>query len=163
VSGETLTVRRVEADEREWLADQLRVQWASTVIVYGDREHDAAQLPALVCCSAGKRLGLATYNLDGPQLEVVTLQRAVEGAGAGSKLLAALVAEARAAGCARLWLLTSNDNLDALRFYQRRGLRIVAIHAGAIDRARERKPSIPLVGSYGIAIHDELELELRLR
>jgi hypothetical protein len=61
-----------------------------------------------------------------------------------------------------VWLVTSNDNLDAIRFYQRRGLRLVAVHPGAIDQAREIKPAIPLVGHYGIPIRDELEFELSL-
>ncbi len=74
--------------------------------------------------------------------------------------LPALVAVRRDAGCRRVWLTTSNDNLEALRFYQRRGLRIVAVHRGAIDRARELKATIPLVGRHGIEIHDEIELAI---
>ena len=50
----------------------------------------------------------------------------------------------------------------ALRFYQRRGMRLSAIYPDSIDRARRTKPSIPLLGHFGIEIHDELELELRL-
>jgi hypothetical protein len=65
-------------------------------------------------------------------------------------------------GRGRLWLITSNDNLNAIRFYQRRGMRLTAVHRGAIDEARQIKPSIPLIGEHGIPIHDELELELRL-
>jgi hypothetical protein len=59
-----------------------------------------------------------------------------------------------------VWLVTTNDNLDALRFYQRRGLRLVAVHAGAVDEARRLKPEIARVGEYGIPIRDEIELEL---
>ena len=58
--------------------------------------------------------------------------------------------------------MTTNDNLGALRFYQRRGLRLVAVHRGAVDHARAVKPAIPRVGEHGIEIHDELELELAL-
>ena len=65
-------------------------------------------------------------------------------------------------GCSRTWLITSNDNVNAIRFYQRRGMRLVAVHRGAIDEARQLKPSIPLVGKHGIPIHDELEFELPL-
>ena len=60
------------------------------------------------------------------------------------------------------WVITINDNLDALRFYQRRGMRLVAVRPGAVDEARRLKPSIPVIGAQGIPIHDELELELRL-
>ncbi len=82
--------------------------------------------------------------------------------GVGSALLSAVTALAGAERCRRLWLGTTNDNLDALRFYQRRGMRLAAVHRGAVDRARELKPSIPREGLYGIPVHDELELELLL-
>jgi Acetyltransferase (GNAT) family len=42
-------------------------------------------------------------------------------------LLAAVAEEAVRRGARRLWLITSNDNLDALRFYQRRGIVAEAI------------------------------------
>jgi len=83
----------------------------------------------------------------------------VEGQGAGTALLTAVEAAAAAAGCRRLWLITTNDNLDALRFYQRRGYRLAALYPGAVDEARRVKPTIPLVGNHGIPLHDELELE----
>ena len=67
---------------------------------------------------------------------------------------------ARRQGCTRLWVITTNDNVDALRFYQRRGFRLVRVHRGAVDRSRARlKPEIPSVGAYGIPLRDEIELE----
>ena len=84
-------------------------------------------------------------------------------AGVGSALLAEAGRIARAAGCTRLWLITTNDNVDALRFYQRRGFRLTQVYAGAVDDARARlKPQIPETGDYGIPLRDEIELELRL-
>jgi hypothetical protein len=80
----------------------------------------------------------------------------------GSALLDAAAATARAEGCARLRLITTNDNLDALRFYQRRGFRLVALRPGAVDVARVLKPQIPRTGDFGIAVRDELELEREL-
>jgi hypothetical protein len=78
-------------------------------------------------------------------------------------LLAAAIEDARTRRCRRLWLITTNDNVDALRFYQRRGLRLRRLHAGAVDRSRATlKPSIPDIGDHGIAIRDELELELSI-
>ena len=70
---------------------------------------------------------------------------------------------AREAGCRRLWLVTTNDNVDALRFYQRRGFRLTELQAGAVDVSRATlKPSIPEVGDHGIPIRDELVLERSL-
>jgi GNAT superfamily N-acetyltransferase len=67
---------------------------------------------------------------------------------------------ARRAGCKRLRVITTNDNVDALRFYQRRGFRLAALRAGAVEDARARlKPEIPWTGANGIELRDELELE----
>ncbi|MGH3646211.1 MAG: GNAT family N-acetyltransferase [Micromonosporaceae bacterium] len=85
----------------------------------------------------------------------------VRHSGVGSALLAAAVGLAREAGLTRIWLVTTNDNLDALRFCQRRGLRLIAVAPGAVDAARALKPEIPLTGAYGIPLRDELTLELR--
>jgi hypothetical protein len=75
-------------------------------------------------------------------------------------MLAAVEALAAAAGCARLWVVTTNDNLGALRFYQRRGFRLRALRPGAVDASRAAlKPEIPVLGEHGIALRDELELE----
>jgi len=62
--------------------------------------------------------------------------------------------------CPRLWLVTTNDNVDALRFYQRRGFCLVCVHRGAVDHSRAHlKPEIPLAGNNRIPLRDELELE----
>ena len=60
-----------------------------------------------------------------------------------------------------MWLVTTNDNLDTFRFYQRRGFRLTELRVGSVDKARRHlKPSIPSVGYFGIPPHDELVLEL---
>jgi hypothetical protein len=58
--------------------------------------------------------------------------------------------------------MTHNDNLDALRFYQRRGFSISGIRLNSMARARKIKPSIPLIGDYNIPIRDEIDLEMPL-
>lgn len=156
-----LVIRPPRAEERAALATRLVERWGTTVIISRDREHDAAGLPALVAARGATLAGLATYALEDGDCELVTLDAYEQRQGVGSALLAALGALAAGEGCGRLWLGTTNDNLDALRFYQRRGMRLAAVHRGAVDRARELKPSIPAEGLYGIPIHDELELELR--
>jgi GNAT superfamily N-acetyltransferase len=96
------------------------------------------------------------------QCELVSIDAMTEGRGIGSALLNSVISEARRQSCRRLWLVTTNDNLRALRFSQRRGLRLVTVHRGAADESRLLKPSIPVVGEHAIPIHDELELELPL-
>jgi Acetyltransferase (GNAT) family len=125
---------------------------------------EAADLPGLVAERDGERLGLLTWIARGDQLEVLSLHCRVENVGAGSALLQAATELAIGRGCRRLWLLTTNDNLRALGFYQRRGLRLCALHAGAVERDRALKPEIPEVNpDNGIPLRDLLELELPLR
>ena len=163
VSAESnLRVRALLPDERPWLERQLARLWGSPHVVSRGHLHDASSLPALVCLDRHDPVGFATFDVRRQQCELVTLDAFVDGHGIGSALLDAVAEEARRQGCGRLWLITTNDNLRALRFYQRRGLRLVAVHRGAVDDARRVKPSIPLVGEHGIPIHDELELELDL-
>ena len=82
--------------------------------------------------------------------------------GAGTALIEAVEQLAAQHGCARLWVITTNANIDALRFYQRRGFCLAAVHRGAVDDSRSRlKPEIPEVGAYGIPLRDEIELEKR--
>ncbi len=156
-----MIVRPFRDGDREWVRETLRELWGETVVSRGV-VHDPTALPGFVAEEGGGRIGVLTYRIDGADCEVVTIDAFPAGAGAGTALLDAAGRAARDAGCGRLWLITTNDNLRALRFYQRRGFRLVAVHPDALERSRELKPSIPEIGLDGIPLRDELELELRL-
>jgi ribosomal protein S18 acetylase RimI-like enzyme len=114
----------------------------------------------LVAEEDGRLVGLLTYVVEGADCEVLTLHVDDRRHGLGSALIAEVKVIARRAGCTRLWVITTNDNVDALRFYQRRGFRLAAIRAGAVDASRAGlKPEIPAIGAHGIPIRDEIELE----
>lgn len=123
--------------------------------------HDPLVHEALIAeDDAHELIGVLTYRIDGMDCEVSTLYTARSWQGIGSALIEAVFQRARTAGCQRLWLVTTNDNVDALRFYQRRGFRLAALLPGAVEDSRARlKPSIPETGDHGIPIHDELVLE----
>jgi ribosomal protein S18 acetylase RimI-like enzyme len=112
--------------------------------------------PALIAeRDDGSLAGMLTYVVDGDSCEILTLHVAEQWTGVGTALIAAVERKAR-----RLWLLTTNDNVDALRFYQRRGFRLARLRPGAVDESRATlKPEIPEIGEYGIPIRDELILE----
>jgi ribosomal protein S18 acetylase RimI-like enzyme len=122
---------------------------------------DALSVPGLVATDASGRLGLLTYQRSATECELVAIAASRRNDGVGTALLDAL--RLKVADCRRIWLTTTNDNLDAMRFYQRRGFALRALHAGAVDDARRRlKPAIPTTGAYGIPLRDELQLELTL-
>ncbi len=163
----------LEPAQRAWAARLLEERWGSPERFSRKGVHQAHLLPGFIAVwkselqaahdlAPGCPAGLLTYCLDFGECEVVTLDSLIEGQGIGTRLLEQVRQVAEQANCRRLWLITSNDNLHALRFYQRRGWRLAALHRGAIDQARQLKPSIPLIGMEGIPIHDEIELELTL-
>lgn len=120
---------------------------------------DAAARPAMIALDAGALIGVLSFDIDGDFCEILTLYVARQWSGVGSALVTAVARRAEASGGRRYWVVTTNDNVDALRFYQRRGFRLVAIRCGAVDLARRTlKPRIPLTGEYGIPLRDELEL-----
>jgi len=156
-----LRVRALRDDERDWAAGVVTESWDETV-VSGGREHRPAALPALVAEAEGERAGLATYLIEDRDCELVTLDALTVGGGIGGALVEALADTARAAGCRRLHLVTTNDNLPALRLYQRHGFVLTAVRVDAVAVSRRRKPQIPATGYAGIPIRDELVLERAL-
>jgi len=121
------------------------------------------ELEGIVERRDGEIVGLLTMRVDGEAIELLTLHATLEGQGIGSSLMLAAIDETRKRGLGRVWLSTTNDNLRAVGFYQRLGFRMTEVHVGAVDEARKIKPQIPKVGRDGIAIHDEIIMELRVK
>ena len=159
---EGVAIRPLVEEDRAWAADLIRQGWGSVEIVSRGVVHNTGRLPGLVACTGSSPVGLATYHLRGPERELVSLDAAERGSGAGTALVQAVVQIARETGCWRLWLITTNDNLDALRFYQRRGFHLVAVYPDALGVSRRIKPGIPAIGMFGIPLCDEIELEILL-
>ena len=138
-------------------------RWGADFVVAHGAVYYPHELPGFAAFDeAGAIMGLITYKIDDDECEVVTLDSLRPGTGLGSALMAAAVEAARAAGCWRVWLITTNDNLTALRFYQKRGFRLCALYPNALAETRRLKPSLPLLGQDDIPLRDELALELRL-
>jgi GNAT superfamily N-acetyltransferase len=145
------------------LRARIRQQWAGEFVVAHGELIYPERCPGFAALLDGVLAGHAAYRIAGRRCELVSIESDPPGCGIGSALLSAVTGVARAAGCATLWCTTTNDNLDALRFYQRRGFRLVALRSGAVDEARAtRKPEIPMSGPNGIPIRDEVDLELEL-
>ena len=119
-------------------------------------------MPGFVAKSGDEIIGLLTYHLEGEACEVITLNSWRTGLGVGTALIEAVRQAASRENCRRLWLVTTNDNLPALGFYQKRGFVITTVHLNAIEKDRRLKPEIPLIGLDGIPIRDEIELEMML-
>lgn len=153
------SVRPVEEADRIVVARLVLELWgAHTAVAHGEVFFPAS-LPGFLVEKQGHVLGLLTYAVANHQLEIVTVDALRRGRGVGTALVDAAVRQARTLGCNRVRLTTTNDNLDAIRFYQRRGFKLSALRPDAVREARKLKPEIPAVGEYGIPITDELDLE----
>jgi GNAT superfamily N-acetyltransferase len=154
-----VTVRPGEEGDRAAVAAFLAERGALRAARLGRLAHPLDH-PTLLAEVDGRLAGVLTWVVDGEQCEVLTLHAGERWRGVGTALLAEVERLAASRGCTRLFLVTTNDNVDALRFYQRRGFRLAALHRGAVDHSRAcLKPEIPTVGDYGIPLRDELELD----
>lgn len=164
-------IRSLGNADRVAVARFIEAEWGAPVIaVHGTVFRPAelpgflAELPGQPVAGApagppeGRLAGLLTYAVADAALEIVTLNAVTRLAGLGTALLGHAVQEARRQGRREIRLTTTNDNVEGLRFYQRRGFRLTALRPGAVDEARRIKPQIPQTGEHGIPLHDELDL-----
>ena len=163
-------IRPLERSDREWVAHFLDDRWGTTQIVSRGKAVYGHLLPGFIAewskadgdeaePSPAENIGLITINIIGKECEITTLDSLTEAAGVGTALVETVEAWAEEAGIQRLWLVTTNDNLAALKFWQKRGYHLVAVHRNAIAQSRRIKPQIPITGIDGIVIRDEIELE----
>lgn len=156
------SISPISPEQRPAINAQIAVEWAGPVIVSRGVAYDTSCAPGFMAVDGSTLYGYALYNIVRDQCELLVLQSIIENQGAGSALINAVIDAARAAGCARVWLITTNDNIHAIRFYQRFGFELDAVHIGAIEQSRRLKPSIPLLGCDGIPIRHEFEFGYRL-
>ncbi len=156
------TIRPLNDDDREWVKQFIAWQWGVEIIVLHGTLYRAETLPGFAAICGDEIAGVITYHIDGDACEIVTLDSLEVNLGIGTALIDAVKERARQAGCKRLWLITTNDNLTALRFYQKRGFTLAALHRNALEQSRKIEPEIPLVGDHGIPLRDEIELEMML-
>jgi ribosomal protein S18 acetylase RimI-like enzyme len=155
------TIRKIQEQDKEWIRRLLRDHWAAEFVIVRGELFRPAGLPGFVAEIGAEKAGLITYRIDGGDCEIMTLDSLKEGRGIGGALIDAVKHAAAQAGCRRLRVVTTNDNLHALRFYQRKGFTLTELRPNAVEETRKRKP-VPLLGDDGIPIRDEIELEMGL-
>ncbi|MBN1512205.1 MAG: GNAT family N-acetyltransferase [Phycisphaerae bacterium] len=155
--------RAVQDEDRPAIAEFIERHWHSRKIVTRGTAYYPHEERGFIEWRDGRIAGLLTFVVHGDSMELLTLNAVPSGHGIGTAMTLMAVDWARANNLRRIWLITTNDNLRAIGFYQRLGFRMTQIHIGAVDKARMIKPEIPEVGEGGIPIHDEVVLELTLQ
>ena len=155
-----MDIRWIDPASRERINALIVRQWYTMQMVVHGESIDLRSADGYYACEGDEIVGLITYRTAGNEMEILSLDSFQEGRGIGTGLLETVVAEARETGIRRIMLVTTNDNLAALRFYQKRGFDMCRFCRNALDQARKIKPEIPLTGMDGIPLKHEIELEM---
>lgn len=153
-----MEIERITKNTEDWMIALWEKEWGGRTMISRGITHRLDQLEARIAIIDGNPVGLVTWHMETLEAEIISLNALIEGQGIGTALLQAAEENILAAGKRKVVLVTSNDNLLALAFYQRRGYRLTEVLVGSIDAAREKKPGIPAIADNGIGIHDELVL-----
>jgi ribosomal protein S18 acetylase RimI-like enzyme len=158
-----MNVRPVTPEDREWVAELIGTAFGSVRLMSNDHLiDDASLLDGFAAEVDGRPVGCALINVVDGDTELVALVSTYRGAGVGSALLDTVVERGKRDGWKRLWLVTSNDNTDAIRMYQRAGWDWTEFRRDAITEARAMKPEIPEFGNHGIPVRHEIHFEAPL-
>jgi ribosomal protein S18 acetylase RimI-like enzyme len=157
-----ISIHPLTIDDQAWVSQFILKRWGSNMVVSRGVIYYPQHLPGFVALHENEKVGLVTYNIIGASCEIVTINSIRPSSGVGTALIEAARDIALQSGCNRLWLITTNDNLNALRFYQKRGFVLAALHRNALELSRRLKPEISLIGDNGIPLRDEIELEMLL-
>ena len=157
------TIRKIKNSDKDWVRKFITKKWGSEKIIGDGKIYYPHKLPGFVAVSDKKYLGLITYAVKKDACELASFNTLKKRKGIGTALIKKTKKAVRRIGCKRIFLVTTNDNIDALRFYQRRGFILKKVYPDAIAVARKIKPEIPIIGNYGILIRDAFELEIILK
>jgi ribosomal protein S18 acetylase RimI-like enzyme len=157
-----MTIRRLTVDDLPRLRQFWIEHWGADFMVTHGEIYRPEQLDGFIVEEGAEWIGLVTFIINDHEMQVTSLDSLRVGKGIGTILINKVIDEARMKECRRLFLITTNDNLNALGFYQRRGFELSNLYRGAINESRKLKPGIPLIGENNIPLRDEIELEMIL-
>ena len=136
--------------------------WGSDILVSRGKTYRTGDLEGILKYKKNKIIGLGLYYIKNNECEIVLLETFIQKKGIGTEITEKIKEIAKTKNCKRIWLITSNDNIDAIKFYQRKGFNIANFYKNAMDESRRLKPAIPLIGNYDIPIRDEIEFEIKI-
>jgi len=157
------TIREIETQDMEWIKQVFIQYWGGDFVVSRGKVHRIEEFNGgYIAEQRNKKVGLITYKIINSELEVTGLISNDEKKGIGTALVNSVITFAKQKGIKRVCLVTTNDNLNALGFWQKRGFKLVKICPNAMEATRRLKPSLPLIGENNIPLRDEIELEMML-
>lgn len=157
-----MVISRIDKANRKIINDFIISNWYTSEMVVRGKVFDLTAADGAAAFEHGDIIGLITYIINDDTMEILSLDSLHENMGIGTELLNEAIKAAKENGCKKITVITTNDNINAIRFYQKRRFDLCRIYHGAVNKARLIKPEIPLISENGIPIEHELEFELRL-
>ena len=156
-----MEIRQIDQQNRKQIDAFIIRQWYTMQMVVRGERIDLGNADGFFAFD-DEIIGLITYRLLGKAMEILSLDSIRENQGIGTVLLNEVIRKVKELGMSSISLITTNDNIPALRFYQKRGFDMVHLYRNALDQARKLKPEIPLIGMDGIPLKHEIELEMKI-
>lgn len=153
-------IAKISDTNRAAATDYFVKRWYSDAMVISSGVYHIKELRGFIYTANSRIQGMITYD-EKEVFEIISLDSSVENQGIGASLVAE-IEKLSSTKQKNLYLVTTNDNLNALKFWQKRGFRITGIQPGAVDKVRKKKSSIPIIGDFGIPLHDEICLFKKL-
>jgi GNAT superfamily N-acetyltransferase len=155
-----LIIRSKEPNDSTMLKEIMDKDWGGEPLVVRGEKYYPTILDGLIILGGDKMCGFLSYEIRDHVCEIIAFEIYAQSKGIGTLALNKLKEIAQSKNCNKLYLMTTNDNVDALRFYQKRGFHICGIHLDSVKISRKIKPSIPDIGDHGIPLRDEIDLEM---
>lgn len=152
--------KRIDSRDRSLINTFIKQHWYSTTMIIRGKEIDMTKVDGFYFSEEENIIGLITYLVYNDILEITSLNSLRENQGIGSKLIEAVIHEAKEKNIKKIVLITTNDNINAIKFYQKRGFDMAHLYRNALDISRKLKPEIPLIGENSIPLRHEIEFEL---
>lgn len=151
--------KRIDSLNRKMINAFIRQHWYTTTMIIRGKEIDMTKVEGFYFSEGKNIIGLVTYIVYENILEITSLDSLRENQGIGSELLEIVIREAKERNLQKVVLITTNDNINAIRFYQKRGFDMAHLFHNALDVSRKLKPEIPLIGENSIPLRHEIEFE----
>lgn len=152
----------INNDNRLQVTNFIAERWLSTDMIIRGTRIDMTKVDGIGIWDAERLVGLLTYTIQGETCEIISLDSLTKGKGIGTSLINQAIQIAHKNKCKKIIVVTTNDNIHAMRFYQKRGFDMARFYANALDVSRKMKPEIPLIGENGIPLKHEIEFEINL-
>jgi N-acetylglutamate synthase-like GNAT family acetyltransferase len=163
VKPEKYTIKTAAKADFEWIKELYRQYWSGDICVSRGKVQKVDDFTGgFVAETGGQNTGFVTYTITGPEMEITGMVSLKEKSGIGSALVKEVIELAKKQKIKKVCLVTTNDNLNGIGFWQKRGFKLVKVYPCSMEYVRKIKPAVPLIGENGIPLRDELELEMIL-